>query len=191
MTSTVFLLHGFAGDPSNHWFPWLSDALREEGHEVVAPRLPTPEGQTLPAWEAVMEDYLPLPPDAILVGHSLGAPFALRLLEKAAVPVKAAFLVAGFAERLGIERFDTANATFIDPPFSWERIREHCGRFVLYASDNDPYVPLAIIERLGAHLSVPVRVLPGRGHFNARAGMTSFPELLAAIRGLSAAGKHL
>ena len=46
----VVVLHGAHGGPDTNWFPWLHSALESQGLEVVRPRLPTPQGQSLAAW---------------------------------------------------------------------------------------------------------------------------------------------
>jgi uncharacterized protein len=79
----VIVLHGAHGGPDTNWFPWLHAALNAEGIEVLRPRFPTPQGQSLEAWLNTYDlavESLPSAP-TILVGHSLGAALALRLVE--------------------------------------------------------------------------------------------------------------
>ena len=94
----VVVLHGAHGGPDTNWFPWLHGALEAQGLEVVRPRLPTPQGQSLTAWldayDRAAADFPMV--STVLVGHSLGAAFALRLVERAAKPVSGLFLAAGF-----------------------------------------------------------------------------------------------
>src|SRR3989344_4874506 len=93
--ANVFIIHGVGGYPEENWFPWLKKQLEQLGHNVVVPQFPTPENQTLSSWLEVLEQYKQfLTPATIFVGHSLGVPFVLNILEK--YPAKAAFLVAGF-----------------------------------------------------------------------------------------------
>src|SRR5262245_24436033 len=100
----VIVLHGTHGGPDTNWFPWLHIALNAEGIEVLRPRFPTPQGQSLEAWLNTYDlavKSLPLAP-TILVGHSLGAAFALRLVERATEPVDGLFLAAGFIGTLDL-----------------------------------------------------------------------------------------
>jgi hypothetical protein len=46
----VIVLHGAHGGPDTNWFPWLHAALNAEGIEVLRPRFPTPQDQSLEAW---------------------------------------------------------------------------------------------------------------------------------------------
>jgi len=180
----VIILHGAHGGPDTNWFPWLHSALEAEGIEVVCPRLPTPKGQSLSAW---LDTYdltvgsLPFVP-TVLVGHSLGAAFALRLLERADKPVAGLFLAAGFVGALGLPDYDTINESFFAAPFDWAAIRErrgcasHC-----WAGDDDPYVPLSRSQQIATCLEAPLDVVPGGGHLNAETGFTTFPQIRDAI----------
>jgi predicted alpha/beta hydrolase family esterase len=94
----VIVLHGAHGGPDTNWFSWLHAALNAEGIEVLRPRFPTPQGQSLEAWLNTYDlavASLPLVP-TILVGHSLGAALALRLVERAVEPFDGLFLAVAF-----------------------------------------------------------------------------------------------
>ena len=171
----AFLIHGAFGRPDNHWFPWLKTALQERGFEVIAPAFPTPEGQTLENWKAVMADFQ-IQPEDIMVGHSLGVPFILNLAEEYAFA--AAYLVAGFTGTLGLPRFDPINRSFAEREFDWEKIRKNVEDFHVFHSDNDPYVPLEKGEDLVRDLGVDLHLIPDQGHFNTEAGVMEIPTLL-------------
>jgi predicted alpha/beta hydrolase family esterase len=180
----VIILHGAHGGPDTNWFPWLHTALEAEGIEVVRPRFPTPEGQSLSAW---LEAYdlavksLPFAP-TVLVGHSLGAAFALRLIERVVEPVAGLFLAAGFVGALGLPDYDTINHSFFVAPFDWPAIRERKGRvFRCWAGENDPYVPLSRSQDIATCLEAPLEIVSGGGHLNRETGFTTFPQMRDAI----------
>ncbi len=182
---TVFIFHGIWGYPEENWFPWLKKELEKLGCEVFVPQFPTPEGQTLANWVKVFENYKKhLNENSILVGQSLGAVFILRLLEKLEHPVRAAFLVAGFLEYIGLEEVDPLIKTFLEPKFDWEQIKRNCQDFFVYSSDNDPYLSLEKGRELASKLDVPLQIVKGAGHFNEAAGYLKFPLLLEKIREL-------
>jgi uncharacterized protein len=80
----VVVIHGTFGNPSKNWFPWLADEVGRRGATAVVPAFPTPEGQSLSAWlEVAARKVEPLTSADVLSGHSLGAGFALCLLERA------------------------------------------------------------------------------------------------------------
>ncbi len=55
----------------------------------------------------------------LLVGHSLGSAFALRLVERAAQPFAGLFLAAGFVGALGLPDYDPINRSFFVEPLAW------------------------------------------------------------------------
>jgi predicted alpha/beta hydrolase family esterase len=192
MPLRVVILHGAHGGPDTNWFPWLSAELEAKGMEVVRPQLPTPLGQSLSAWtEAYDQVMRPLPPAAtILVGHSLGAAFALRLVERAREPFAGLFLAAGFIGALGLPDYDPINQSFFATPFDWPTIRAQKGHSArCWAADDDPYVPLARSQEIASHLDAPLDIVRGGGHLNGETGFTTFPAMRDAI--LSATSSRL
>jgi len=180
----VIVLHGAHGGPDTNWFPWLHAALNAEGIEVLRPRFPTPQGQSLDAWLNAYDlaaRSLPLA-STFLVGHSLGAAFALRLVERAAEPFDGLFLAAGFIGALGLPDYDTINHSFFAGSFDWAGIRERKGRAGrCWAGDNDPYVPLSRSQDVADCLKTPLEIVPGGGHLNSETGFDAFPQLRDAI----------
>ena len=179
----VFLIHGAYGNPNENWIPWLEKNLEKLGCAVFAPEFPTPEGQTLENWMSVFEEYLNLVgSDTIVVGHSLGPAFILAVLEKIEEPIRAAFFIAPFIDSLDNPDFDKINKTFIDRKFDWDKIKKNCGKFVVFHSDNDPYVPLEKAEKIAENLGVEVIVVKKAGHFNEKSGYKKFEMLLEKIK---------
>ena len=177
----AIIVHGSYGSPEENWFPWLKKELEKRGFEVFVPKFPTPEGQSLQNWLRDFEQYKKhLGPETILIGHSLGSSFILRILESGG-RAKAAFLVAGFTGKLGDRKFDRINRTFTEPEFNWKKIMENCPSFTVFHSDNDPYVPLEKGKELAEKLGTEPVIMEGAGHFNAKAGYTKFPRLLLEI----------
>ena len=172
------IIHGAYGMPLENWFPWLADELAGAGFEVCVPWFPTPEGQHLDTWLSVVkEDVGQLDGDTVLIGHSLGVAFILRLVERAQTAVRGCFMVAGFLGPLGIEEFDNLNASFFEQSFDWARIRERAGVVTLYHAENDPYVPPAMGRDLAQKLGVDLNLIEGAGHFNLQSGYDSFDRL--------------
>ena len=182
--SRVIVLHGAHGGPDTNWFPWLHAALNAEGIEVLRPRLPTPGGQSLEAWLKAYDlavKSLPVAP-TILVGHSLGAALALRLVERAVEPFSGLFLAAPFIGALGLPDYDSINQSFFAGSFNWAGIRERKGSACgCWAGDNDPYVPLSRSQDVADCLEAPLEIVPGDGHLNSETGFNTFPRLRDAI----------
>lgn len=176
--ATVFVVHGKENNPSGNWFPWLKEEMEKLGHRVFVPQFPTPENQTLPNWLKVFEKYRGhVTSDTIVVGHSLGVPFLLTIVEKN--PVKAAFFISGFVNN----PLDESVQTFCRP-FNWEQIKRNCKYFRVFHSDNDPYFGLEKGEELARNLGTKVIFVKGAGHFNLASGYNKFDLLLAKIRSI-------
>jgi len=174
----VAIVHGSCGSANGNWFPWLASRVRELGHEAIVPQFPTPKGQNLSNWLRIFDEQVGLlSPGTILVGHSLGAAFVLRLLERAADPI-AAFFVAGFLGLLGLPAYDEINTEFVMPAVDWPRLKRAAKAFFVYGSDDDPYVPQNRGEDIATALGVQMILMRHGGHLNAESGFCSFPRLL-------------
>jgi len=179
----AFIFHCWGGDSRGCWRGWLTDELRRKGVEVVAPEFPETNNPRLEKWLATVRRSVPKlePGDGwVLVGHSLGCPAILRLLEGMGEgeKAKAVFLVAAFAKDLGIPEI----RSFVDRPFNWEKIRKKADRFVVINSDNDPFIALDEGERVAKLLGAELIVEHGAGHINEGSGFTSYPRLLGLLR---------
>ena len=93
--TNIFVFHGTAGYPEENWFPWLKRKLEGINCKVIVPKFPTPENQTLENWLEILKKYEEFyNGTTILVCHSLGGAFLLRVLENYNVQIRAAFIVA-------------------------------------------------------------------------------------------------
>ncbi len=183
----AFIFHGTMGSSDGNWFPWLSEQLVKDGYSVDVPTLPTPEGQSLEGWMAAVEGQVEQIRTAdVLVGHSLGATFILRLLERFSDEgkVKKALLVSTVSKVIGNEEYDTLNASFIETaktPFDWTRINAAAQQIQMFHGSDDPYVPLEHAQEVSTSLGAPLSVIDGGGHLNSEFGFLQFFELLDAL----------
>jgi predicted alpha/beta hydrolase family esterase len=181
--STIFIFHGTEGYPEENWFPWLKKECEKKGFDVVVPQFPSPP--VVPAkiseWFDVLRTYEEkITKETILVGHSLGGIFALRVLERLSHPVSSCFLVGTPVGVKPIRNFER-DSGFSGFEFDWENIRKKSSRFFVFQSDNDPYVSKGNGEKLAERLYVPLSFVPGAGHFNTAAGYREFTQLLAMV----------
>lgn len=174
---TFYLFHGTGSTPRSNWLPWLRDALEARGHRVIVPAFPTPDGQTVAEWMTVLSQYPPPDQQSVLIGHSAGATFALRVLERVTTPVRGAVLVAGVTDVMGND-FDPLLADFLAGGFDWPAIRQNGGELHVFHSSDDPYVPLRQAETMVAHTAAVAHFVATAGHFSSSSGYREFPELL-------------
>jgi len=182
MMKKAIIIHGTEGYPEENWFPWLKKELEQRDYKVSVPQFPSPPGvlPKISEWFEVLKDY-EIDGDTLLIAHSLGGLFALRVLEKLDHPVKAAFFAGASVGVKPIKFYDGDLAFSGGFDFDWDKIRNNAGHFVVFHSDDDPYVSLANGEKLSEELGVKLNFVPNAGHFNATAGYTEFPDLLKTI----------
>ncbi|MCK5282632.1 MAG: serine hydrolase family protein [Nanoarchaeota archaeon] len=179
----AFIIHGSYGSPDENWFKWLKNELEKIGFAVYLPKFPTPQNQNIENWFKVFQKYEQyLDEDSIMIGHSLGPAFILNLLEKIEKKIYTSFFVSGFIGQLNNLDFDEINKSFADKVFDWNKIKESCKRFILFHSDNDPYIPLNKAEELKEKLDAELIVVKDAGHFNTVSGYDKFEELLEKIK---------
>ncbi len=178
----VLIFHGTGGNPQVNWFPWLKKELEKQRCQVFVPRFPHPKNHTLADWLNVLKKYEKyMNEETILVGHSLGGLFLLRVLERLEKPVAAAFLVAA---PIGLKtiKYYVSDEKFSGFEFDWANIKNKAKHFTVYHSDDDPYVSKRNGEGLAKHLGVDLTFIPNAGHFNTESGYTKFDQLLEDIK---------
>ena len=181
--TNVFIFHGTGGYPEENWLPWLKQKLEKLGCKVIVPKFPTPENQTLENWLKILKKYEQFyNENTILVGHSLGGAFLLRVLEKYNFIIKAAFIVSAPIGIAPIRNWNSDLAFLTKFEFDWQTIRQHAKKFFVFHSDNDPYVSLGNGEELSKKLNTKLIFIPNAGHFNKSAGYTKFDALFAKIK---------
>lgn len=178
----IAIIHGAKATPQSNWFPWLSAELKALGHDARVPAMPTPEGQSYLTWrKAFYEQCGDLTPDSILVGHSVGAAFILRMLDETDVTVKAVILVAPFMNKIGLPEYDALNASFVGKAVNWKSLRRKAQSWHCVMGDKDPYIPMSIAYETPMNLGIKPTIIKGGGHLNAESGYTQFPLVLDLI----------
>lgn len=177
---SAFIIHGSRGSKDAHWYPWLKQKLEERDFKIFLPQFPIEEKQTLQNWLDILQPFKDSLKDSILIGHSLGVPFILNVLNQSEVKAKAAFLVSGFSGHLEAEGEPNLD-DFAERGFDWRKIKENCDKFYVIHSDNDPYIPLGKAEELANNLGVDVTLVKGGEHFQAKSGFKTFDLLLEKI----------
>lgn len=184
MTKKVFLVHGWEGNPKNHWFPWLTLELKANRFEVSAPQMPHARKPKVKEWLEFLKEYVGKPDTGTyFVGHSLGCITIARYLETlpAKTQVGGSVFVAGFSGRLNIPEI----SEFYSFPFDAEKARTHSDKFVMIFSDNDPYVPMEKSLEMARQFGAKTILERGKGHFCASDGVTALPSVLASLLSLA------
>jgi len=174
-----------------NWFPWLKEKLEKKGCSVYIPQFPPPKDDSLKSRLKVLERYGQyIDENTILIGHSRGSLFLLRLLERRNNPVFASFLVSA---SIGIKPYTYYEQSYRFSNgynFDWKLIKTKSKHFAVYHSDNDPYTSLTNGKEIARHLGVRLTLIPKAGHFNTASGYTKFEKLLYDIRGILSDKQH-
>lgn len=144
-------------------------ALRQQGHQVHYPQLPSPDQPRYIDWAEVALGELAQIAEAnrgeevVVIGHSLGAITWLKLVSDALAPalVSRVLLVAPADPELLIDIPD-----FIVNVGELGGAVRGAAETTVVGSDEDPWQPNGIVATFGAPLEVPVVVIPGARHFS-------------------------
>lgn len=170
----AYIFHGTDGNPQEHWFPWLKQELTNIKIQTEIPELPDSAHPNINKWLTKASSFK-TNPDTILIGHSLGAVFILRMLERGH-KAKAVYLVAPFLNDL---KWDVLkDSIFFADNFDWTLIKKQCHHFEVFASNDDPYVSIENVNEVAKNLGVENQILDGKKHFNIK----EFPYLLERIK---------
>lgn len=181
--TNIFIFHGTGGYPEENWFPWLKKELELLDCNVIVPKFPTPGNQSLENWLKILNNYKQFfGGNTILVGHSLGGAFLLRVLENYNFKFKAAFMVAAPIGILPIKNYESDKLFLKNFEFDWGKIKGNCRKFFVFHSDNDPFVSLGNGKELAKNLNTGLIFIPNAGHFNKPAGYAKFDMLLEKIK---------
>jgi len=137
----VILIHGWQGQPGNHWKGWLRKKLEVQGIAVIEPNMPNNSNQP-DDWIKKLAEIVGVPNhETILIRHSLGCPTIIGYLMKleSSEQFAGTILVAGFSSQLDAQG-DLHLWDF--NPEEVIRAKKHCDSFISIISDNDNSVPI-------------------------------------------------
>lgn len=182
----AFLIHGWNGNPSHGFFPWLKAELETRGYAVEAPLMPNPSAPAFEAWVPFLESLVGTPDaETIVVGHSMGGLAALRFLERLpeGSTIGKVILVAPVVNE--IENMDLTEELvarpWLDRPFNDARLRRFGDKIVGIFSDDDPYILLTGEEIVRNRFGAKTIVEHAKGHFSGDDGTADVPTILEFI----------
>lgn len=176
----VILLHGNGNSSGNdNWFPYIKSALNEMGIECLSPNLPDNVLARRKYWFPYFSDVLKLGPEDIVIGHSSGA---LAILKYAGEhKLGASILVGTYYTDLGYE--DEKTSGYFDTPWNWEKIKANQNWTAIFASTDDPYIPIEEPRYIRDQLESAYFEFNDKGHFGGETHpMLELPELLEFLK---------
>lgn len=177
----VILLHGNGdGRGTDNWFPYIKSSLEEMGVECLAPDLPDPVLARKQYWFPYFTDILKLTPSDVTIGHSSGALAIMKYAEEH--QVKASILVGTYYTDLGYD--DERQSGYFETPWKWSKIKQNQDWTAIFASTDDPYIPIAEPRFIRDQLGSDYFEFNDKGHFgeDTTPPTTAFPELLTYLK---------
>lgn len=159
------------------WFPSIQNELESQGVEVVAAEFPDPELARARYWLPFLQKELKVDKETVIVGHSTGAIAAMRYAEQ--YPILGSILVGSYYTHLNID--SEKKSGYFDTPWQWEKIRNNQQWTVIFASQDDPWIPIAEPRYIHQQLQCEYHEFCNQGHFGGDYDKKSFPELSIAL----------
>ncbi len=176
----VILLHG-NGDSSgsDNWQPYVKQELEKLGVTCLSPDLPDNVVARMSHWFPYFEETLSIGKDDIVVGHSSGALAIMKYAENH--EVGGSVLVGTYYTDLGYQ--DEKDSGYFDTPWNWEAVKKNQPWTAIFASEDDPYIPLDQAQYVSANTNAEMIVIPGEGHFNLERSdeYKQFPKLVEIL----------
>lgn len=177
----VYIVHGYAASPSEHWFPWLKKELEKKGAAVFIVDLSSPIDPNPDEWQKALENQVAvLDRNTYFVSHSLGSITLLRYLESAKrnEGIGGYILVSGFNDSLPVlPQLDG----FMKPEIDYGKLVQITRNRVVIAALDDATVPHTHSEKLAESLDAKLISVERGGHFLDSDGFTEFPLVLSEL----------
>jgi predicted alpha/beta hydrolase family esterase len=169
----VFIPGNGGGSPQDNWFPALKNHLEAANITVIAEEFPDNDLARASQWLPFLLHELHVDKQTILVGHSSGAIAAMRLAEKQ--PILGSVLVGAYHTHLNMPK--EMQSGYFDNPWDWSAIRKHQTWIALFASQDDPWIPIEQPRHIHQMLNCEYHEFLNEGHFGGDYDKPSFPEL--------------
>ncbi|MDA1169481.1 MAG: alpha/beta hydrolase [bacterium] len=186
MKKRVFIIHGWGGNPNEHWLPCLKIELKQRGFVVMVPQMPNTNTPVVAQWVGHLSELVgELDAQTYFVGHSVGCQTILRYLEKAdGEKAGGCVLVAAWFKLEGMESEEEERIAqpWMRDDVDYEKILNKTSNITVINSTNDEYGAVEENKRLfEERLGAKVIILENRGHFTESDGSTQLPEVLEEL----------
>jgi len=163
---------------TNNWYQYVKKELEKLGLEVIAKNMPDPKLARKEIWIPFIKEKLFNDENAILIGHSSGAIAILKFLEEN--KCKLAIIVGAYHSDLGDEL--EKKSGYFDEPWKWDQIKNNAGKIVMFASQDDPYIPVSEPRLIKEKVDAEYHEYKDEGHFGVDVSKKEFPELILVIK---------
>lgn len=186
MHKRVVIIHGWGGNPDEHWLPWLKSELTKKGFAVTAPQMPNTDAPVIEEWVGYLSQLVgDIDEYTYFIGHSVGCQTIMRYLgTQAGKRAGGCVFVAGWFKLQNLENEEEERLA--EP---WQRddidfvkVKEVTNNFIVLNSTDDDYGAVKENKKLFEQkLGAKVTIMANKGHFTESDGVTELPEALEAI----------
>jgi len=190
MKQTILALHWWWGNPEENWLPWLKKEVEFKTEDLFIPNLPNTQN---PVIEEQL-DYINIyssdfSESGNIIGHSLGCQLALKFVEENNISNSTIILVAPTYPNLALElteilwdSYETLKK-YYDTTNDFEKINKLNNEFIVFLSDNDPYINMENAKKYYSNLeNIKFIEFSKKGHFNESAWVLELEEILDYLR---------
>ena len=176
----ALIIHGNGGcTASHHWYRSAAGELSGLGLDVILETLPDNIIAHQDIWLGFMEEQLNGNSEVILIGHSSGAPAAMRYAESHSLV--GSVLVSACHTDLGDPNEKASG--FYEAPWQWDAIKANQQWIIQFHSEDDYLIPVDEARYVRDQLTPDYYEFKDRGHFmGSDSGGKYFPELVEAIK---------
>jgi predicted alpha/beta hydrolase family esterase len=163
---------------TSNWYQYVKNELEKLGLEVIAENMPDPKLARKEIWIPFIKEKISTDEDSILIGHSSGAAAILKFLEES--KCKLAIIVGAYYTDLGDEL--EKKSGYFDEPWKWNQIKDNAKKIVIFASQDDPYIPIEQAKFIKEKVNAEYHEYKDKGHFGADVNKKQFPELVLVVK---------
>lgn len=175
----VVIVPGNGGaKPTDNWFPYIQRELEKVGVPVIACEFPDSFLARESVWIPFLEQDLQVDQHTILIGHSSGAIAALRFAEKH--KILGSVLVGVYHTDLDNENEKLSG--YFNRPWNWAEIKKNQKWVAIFASEDDPWIPIAEPRFVRDQLTADYYEYEDQGHFGGDYVKDTFPEIIEVIK---------
>ena len=186
----TLVLHWWGGSSEENWLPWLKKEIEFKVEDLFIPNLPNTDN---PVIEEQL-DYINIYSSDFsewwnIIGHSLGCQLALKFVEENNIKNSTIILVAPSYPHLAKElveilwnNFDILKK-YYDTENNFEKINKLNNEFIIFLSDNDPYINMENAKKYYNSLeNIKFVDFKWKWHFNQGAWVLELEEILEYLK---------
>ena len=111
---------------------------------------------------------------SLIIGHSLGAPTAIQLLQKWNQPIEKLILIAPTHTDINWDEYNQQAPSYNNEQIQkvsqtstdWAYVRSLVHHVDTFFSEDDPYIPMQVKDFYERDLGAKTQVFTDKGHFN-------------------------